>query len=1039
MMKNFTRLCLWMVALAFPATSRAIAADGDTLCIHLKNGRTDVFGPQLLVKQEQTGDSLRLTLVTDTVVGYKLSEIQSTDNNPGTLPNFISYKFNNKYNDQLPTDVVAEVKPDTIKVQVGAIGKWLTASFNLNNPQAKAYVDEKEQTSKVSRLHFNEPKTYTLALPDMYTLSYRKVKDEVWSNPDIGYQMEEIPLTTDMLSTNAPSNFGDEGLDRMLDGNINTYFHSTWGEGAYTKLPLDEHPYLQVHLQHSIRKWAFEYTTRNDTDERCPSSFLIEASNDGTNWTEVRTLTEEDGIPTNGYALQYTSPVIDMGLEYEYLRFTMTSATYKNYLCLAEFSLSEVVWENTSGVPELISPAVYEHRWVPFGRNTTVEVDWLTDKSKNVPTINLFIENNAMPADKETYLNAQIKISGNGVFSDFTGDVMIKGRGNTSWQGKYGKSPYRLKFATSVKPFGLTKGKNWVLLANNQDNSMMTNAVAMKIAKMAGTAGANDIIPVELYMNGQYWGSYNFTQHVGLSNNSIDLADETNATLIELDSYYDEDYKFRDLSYYLYVNLKDPDIAALVDGKERFSLIQSDFNNFTAAVKEGPEYANLVDVDMLARYLFVNELVLNLELGHPKSAFLYKEDLLAMHSRYVFGPVWDFDWAYGYEGSHNYCVSDPEVNYYDKLTSGYGKSFFKDLRHNSEEVKRACYQVWTDFMDNHLEELKDFISEYYTYAQPSFENNNTKWGDGDQYATIAENMHNWLVERAHYVYNNMETFDLSTPLPIEIGDVNQDGAITMADVVCVMNYILGQENDTFDFAQADADANSEITINDVVHIIALVMNQPADLTRHLRLPLAEVSLQPSSFAIAPGIPATLPLVLHIAEGSYSALQADINLPEGMTLDNVTLAELPDVQVQVSELSEGTYRIALHSRNGEALPTGKTVLSLDVTTDRMIPQTERVVSLSNAQIADTLGEDNRIAPRSTNFNLSTANGMDATTATVQSIRGGEALYIESLTDGTVHIHLMDGRLLHTCTVKAGQTRIELPRGIYIVNNQKIIIK
>ena len=180
-------------------------------------------------------------------------------------------------------------------------------------------------------------------------------------------------------------------------------------------------------------------------------------------------------------------------------------------------------------------------------------------------------------------------------------------------------------------------------------------------------------------------------------------------------------------------------------------------------------------------------------------------------------------------------------------------------------------------------------------------------------------------------------------------------------------------------------------------------------------------------------------MLHIAEGSYSALQADINLPEGMTLDDVTLAELPDVQVQVSELSEGTYRIALHTRNGEALPTGKTSLSLNVTTDRMIPQAECVVSLSNAQIADTLGEDNRIAPRSTNFNLSTATGMDATTATVQSIRGGEALYIESLTDGTVHIHLVDGRLLRTCTVKAGHTRIELPRGIYIVNNQKIIIK
>ena len=37
---------------------------------------------------------------------------------------------------------------------------------------------------------------------------------------------------------------------------------------------------------------------------------------------------------------------------------------------------------------------------------------------------------------------------------------------------------------------------------------------------------------------------------------------------------------------------------------------------------------------------------------------------------------------------------------------------------------------------------------------------------------------------------------------IEHGDVNLDGAISVADVVCVMNNILGIENETFDFNQA---------------------------------------------------------------------------------------------------------------------------------------------------------------------------------------------------------------------------------------------
>lgn len=1035
-MKKAISLGLLVASMFLPGTLQATPIDGDTLCVRLKTGMTDVFGPDILTDYEQTSDSLRLRLATDTIIRYELKSIESIDTRPGKLPTFTSYKFNNKYNDQLPTDVIAEITPDAVTASVGAIGKWLTASFNLSDPQAKAYVNGKEQTSKVSRLHFNEPQVYTLALPNMRTLAYRKVKDEVWSNPDENITLSEISLNSDMLSTNAPSNL-DEDLGNMLDGDLTTFFHSTWGSGEYTPLPLDEHPYIQINLKKRIQKLVFEYTTRHDTPDRCPTSFLLQASNDGTNWTDIRTLTQEDGIPTYGISLAYTSPAIDMGGKYKYLRLTMLSASYKNYLCLAEFKLSEVTWEGESNDPVLLSPAVYEYQWEPYGRNVTVTAEWLTDKATNVPRIDINIENNAMPADKVTYLNAHITIDGGGVFADFEDDVRIKGRGNTSWAGTTGKSPYRLKFASSVKPFGLTKGKNWVLLANRQDNSMMTNALAMKIARLAGTAGANDIIPVELYMNGAYRGSYNFTQHVGLSNNSIDLDDETNATLIELDSYYDEDYKFRDASYNLYVNIKDPDIAELPNGQERFYQIQADFNRFTSAVKAGSEYTDLIDIDMLARFLFVNELVLNLELSHPKSVFLYKEDLLALHSRYVFGPVWDFDWAYGYEGNYNYCTASPEIDYYNKL-SGYGKSFFNALRYNSEEVRRASYSVWKDFMDKYTEELADFVDEYYQYARPSFENNATRWNDGKEYATIADNMRTWIIKRAHYIYDNMETFDLSSPLPVKHGDVNLDGAITMADVVCVINYILGHENETFDFSQADIDSNKEITINDAVHIIALAMNQPTNQVRHLRLPQANVSVRPETFDAAPGIGAVMPLTLTIAEGNYSALQMDITLPDGMTLDDVALPELPGIQIRTSELTESNYRIALYAPDGDILPVGNTTLRLSVTATRMVPQAECIISIDNAQIADTKGEDNRIAPRSATFNLNTATGIDATSGT-HSVRGGEALFVESLTSGEIRIYMTDGRLFRTCSVAPGRTRIDLPRGIYIVNNEKVIIK
>ena len=58
---------------------------------------------------------------------------------------------------------------------------------------------------------------------------------------------------------------------------------------------------------------------------------------------------------------------------------------------------------------------------------------------------------------------------------------------------------------------------------------MMTNAIGMKVAQLAGVAGANHIVPVNLYINGEYRGSYNFTEKIGFHNNSIDLDDETSS------------------------------------------------------------------------------------------------------------------------------------------------------------------------------------------------------------------------------------------------------------------------------------------------------------------------------------------------------------------------------------------------------------------------------------------------------------------------------------------------------------------------------
>lgn len=1034
-MKKSLRLLFFCCVCLISGTLQA-----DEIYVYLKSGGLDVYPRDVVKSYSEQADALQITLINDSVIVYEMSTVKSVgETPPENMPRFTSFKFNNKYNDQVYTDVIATIENDhLITATVGAIGKRLTPSFQVDSANAVVSVNGVKQVSKVSRNRFDGDVVYTLGYDHWKKMSYRKISDEIWSEPGEDVLLQRVELRADMLSTNAPSNY-DEGVEKTIDGDPYTFFHSTWGDnGPYAKLPLDECPYIDIALDQDIQKFRIGYTTRFDVGNRVPLSFLVQVSDDGLSWYDARTLTAEDGVPQSGIGAMYNSPTITLDSPCKYIRFKMLTASYKNYLCLSELWLDEVIRENGFTEPELISPAKYEYSMVPYGRDVVVRVSWPTDTAA-VPRVYIDVEGNILPPDKENYLNAKIRIDGAGVYPDMQGDVTIKGRGNSSWAGQYGKSPYRLKFAQSVKPFGLTKGKSWVLLANKQTGSMLSNAVAMKVASMVETAGANRIVPVELYMNGEYRGSYQFTQHVGLSNNSIDIEDETNAVLLELDSYYDEDYKFTSDYYQLPVNVKDPDLADYADPDKQFELIKKDFNHFNTVLSYSTqEYAQLVDVEMLARFLLVNEMVLNLELYHPKSTFLYKEDLLALHSRYVFGPVWDFDWAFGYELNYTYCIDNATLDYFKRLGYTKGGFFFNALRYNSDAVKRAYYANWKDFMELHKDELIEYVEDYYQYVKPSFVHNAEMWGDGYDYETVKNNTKQWLATRAKYIYENcIEEVDLSVPLPVVFGDVNLDGYITISDVVCIMNYLQQLPNETFDISQADVDDNNEITINDMVSCVALVMNQPSDAIYRDKLSAAEAALRVNTFDMKVGEDSEANISFVTRENGYKALQFDVMLPPHVEVtDAVLCSELMHHTIQAEHLNDSVCRVLIYPQNDAVLPVGDFNITLHLRTNSMLTGNERVLSTHRALLSDSQGEDFRIAPHSARFNYAPTNLKQ--TETSQLIEGGDALYVETVNDTTISVFGVDGRCIRTEHLSVGKHRIALPHGVYIVAGKKIII-
>ncbi|MCQ2095785.1 MAG: CotH kinase family protein [Bacteroidaceae bacterium] len=399
------------------------------------------------------------------------------------------------------------------------------------------------------------------------------------------------------------------------------------------------------------------------------------------------------------------------------------------------------------------------YAFVPFGRNYTVHVDFPTDHPDaeyGLPIVYINTFDGLPITSKTEYKYASFHLDGAGIWDDIQVDSMqIRGRGNSTWG--HSKKPYRLKFAEKIHPMGLKGGKGWVLLANPQSGSMLTNAIAMKMADMVGTAGCNHIMPVEVYLNGDYVGSYNFTEKIGFANNNVNLEDETCAVMLELDTNYDEDWKFHDKSYNLPVNVKhfgaddDPDSPFIT-----LNDIKDAFNEFTEVVALGDgSYVDYVDVDKLVKAQFVADFTLNTELNHPKSTYLYNADIFS-DSLWVFGPVWDFDWGFGYMQSSTYFQTHTEK----PLLQDSGP-FFPAVWLGSDVVKKAYYKLWTDFIDNGgLIALTEYVDDYYQYVSKSFLHNQARWGDGGGYAIQVERAKEWLRDRAAYIYGSIEPYDL---------------------------------------------------------------------------------------------------------------------------------------------------------------------------------------------------------------------------------------------------------------------------------------
>lgn len=289
--------------------------------------------------------------------------------------------------------------------------------------------------------------------------------------------------------------------------------------------------------------------------------------------------------------------------------------------------------------------------------STTTYYAVFAPEAYEMPMIFIDTETGKDVESKEEYIGGSISVANcddEYILNDL--EMEIRGRGNFSWS--LDKKSYRIKLSEQQKLLGIGEGKNknWVLLANHCDQSLLRNYVTHTFANhMSGIDFAPDCINVEVYLNGKYNGVYLLCESLTINPNRINISEEVESGtdigyLVQLTEYAEEPtFRIGGRVYEIKNDLSSD--KATADSQQQYIL--SYMNTCWSAVRGGDraQIESLIDLDSVVDTYIVEEMVKNIDVGWD-SFYFYKD----AGGKLFFGPIWDFDLAMGNanEGTETY-------------------------------------------------------------------------------------------------------------------------------------------------------------------------------------------------------------------------------------------------------------------------------------------------------------------------------------------------------------------------------------------------
>lgn len=357
---------------------------------------------------------------------------------------------------------------------------------------------------------------------------------------------------------------------------------------------------------------------------------------------------------------------------------------------------------------------------------------------------------------------------------EYNGQISIEIRGSTSQihpkksfsfetQGLDGSN-------NNVSLLGMPEENDWVLYAPYADKSLMRNVLAYHWSNALGHYAPRTVY-CEVFLNGEYMGVYVLTEKIKRDAarvdvpkmNASDSAGDslTGGYIVKIDKLTGATCQgFSTDSIGMYIQYEYPKCSDITTEQQAY--ISSYINAFEDALyaanfsDTASGYRRYLDVNTAIDYLIMNELSRNID-AYLLSTFLTK-DRGSNGGKLSFGPVWDFNIAFGNEDVEGFPTHGLIADH----------TFWWSRLYEDTSFARGVQNRWNGlrenlFSDQRLSQTIDSLADFLHAAQGR---NYYKWDVLDEYVwpnyymgpTYEDEVRflkSWLLNRVNWLDNNI--------------------------------------------------------------------------------------------------------------------------------------------------------------------------------------------------------------------------------------------------------------------------------------------